>query len=291
MTEVRPEPVLSPGAVSGLTALVLVSFSANSLLARGALGPNLVDAVTFTAVRLGSGAVAMSLITLALRHSLPRGGSFGAALSMVVYAVAFSLAYRRVGAGPGALLLFVAVQATMVGWSVRTGARPTRRQWVGLGLALVGLGWLTLPGAHAPDPQGSLLMLVAGVAWGAYSLLGRGAADPLETTAGNFARSLVFVVPLVAVSAGHLHTSTTGVVLAAASGALASGVGYSLWYAAMPALGATRAAVVQLAVPVITPLGAALLLGEAVTPRLVVAGAAIVTGIALAVTRSRPAAR
>ncbi len=283
----HPRPA---AGVAGLSALVLAFFSANSLLARAALGPGLADAATFTAVRLATGAVTLAAVTAALRRAAPRGGGFGAGLALFAYAAGFSLAYRRVGAGPGALLLFVAVQATMVGWSVRAGARPTARQWVGLGLALAGLGWLELPGAHAPDPLGSALMLVAGVAWGVYSLLGRGAGDPLATTAANFARSLVFAVPFVLASSGRLHASGAGLALATASGAVASGVGYSLWYAVLPALGATRAAVVQLAVPVLTPLAAALLLDEPVTPRLAVAGGAIVVGIALAVTRV-PAAR
>jgi drug/metabolite transporter (DMT)-like permease len=272
-----------------LTGLVLAFFAANSLLARGALAHGLADPATFTGVRLASGAAALAAIAGWAGRGRPRGGGWGAALSLFVYAAGFSLAYGRIAAGPGALLLFAAVQATMVGWSALRGAAPSGRQWLGLLVALLGLGWLALPGAGAPDPLGAALMLAAGVAWGAYSLLGRGQGDPLAATAANFARSLVFAAPFVAASATSLRATGTGLALAATSGAITSGVGYSLWYAVLPALGATRAAAVQLAVPVLTPLAAALLLAEPVTPRLAAAGAAILGGIALAVVR--PAAR
>ncbi len=275
--------------VAALTTLTLAFFAANSLLARAALGGGLADAAGFTAVRLGTGALALAAIVAVVRRGRPAGGSWGAALALFVYAAAFSLAYLRLAAGPGALILFGAVQATMIGWSALRGARPGPRQWAGLAIALAGLAGLTLPGATAPDFGGAVLMLAAGVGWGAYSLLGRGAADPIATTAANFARSAAFALPFALAAAGSLHLSPTGIGLAATSGALASGVGYSLWYAVLPALGATRAAVVQLSVPVLTPLAAALLLAEPVTPRLAVAGAAILAGIALAVIAPRKA--
>jgi len=272
------------GRVALLTALTLGFFAANSLLARAALAGGLADAASFTAVRLGAGALGLAVIVAVVRRSLPSGGSWGAALALFVYAAAFSLAYLRLAAGPGSLVLFGAVQATMIGWSVLRGARPSRRQWAGVAVALAGLAGLTLPGASAPDLLGASLMVTAGVAWGAYSLLGRGAADPLAATAANFARGAVLALPLVMFSASSLHLSPAGIGLASASGALASGVGYSLWYAVLPSLGATRAAVVQLAVPVLTPLAAALLLGEPVTLRLVLAGTAILAGVGAAVT-------
>jgi drug/metabolite transporter (DMT)-like permease len=212
-------------------------------------------------------------------------------MALFTYAAAFSLAYVRIAAGTGALLLFGAVQVTMIGWGVLRGARPGLRQWAGIALALGGLAGLTLPGASAPDAGGAALMLLAGAAWGAYSLLGRRTADPLPATAANFARSVVPALALALLSWRGLHLSPAGVGLAAASGAIASGVGYSLWYAVLPALGATRAAVVQLAVPVITPLAAALILAEPVTPRLALAGSAILAGIALALLERRGAVR
>jgi drug/metabolite transporter (DMT)-like permease len=275
-----------------LTAFTLVFFAANSLLARAALGGGLADAAGFTAVRLGAGALALAAMVAVVRRRRPSGGSWGAAATLLAYAVAFSLAYVRLAAGPGALILFCAVQATMIGWSVLGGARPAPRQWLGLGIALLGLAGLTLPGAAAPDPAGAALMLAAGIGWGGYSLLGRGPGDPISTNAANFARSVALGLPfaLAALALGSLRLSPGGAALAAVSGALTSGMGYVLWYAVIPELGATRAAVVQLAVPVLTPLAAASLLDERLTPRLAVAGATILAGVALAVVvpRSRP---
>lgn len=270
-------------ATAALTLGALACFAANSLLARAALGRGLADPWTFTLVRLASGAAALPLIALVAGRGRPRGGSWGSALALAAYAVAFSIAYVRIQAGPGALLLFVAVQATMVGWSVARGARPSRLQGIGIAVALAGLAVLTLPGASAPDPAGAGLMLVAGAAWGAYSLRGRTTGDPLATTAANFARAALLASPLAALALAASGAGVPGLLLAAASGALASGGGYSLWYAAVPALGATRAAVIQLSVPVLTAAAAVLLLGEPVTGRLVLSAAAILAGIALSI--------
>jgi len=268
-----------------LTAGTLVCFAANSLLCRAALGPGLVDAATFTSIRILSGAAALALILAATQRARPSGGSTGSALALFVYAAAFSLAYVRVGAGVGALLLFAAVQVTMVAWSVVRGARPGHLQWLGIAIALAGLAYLALPGARAPDPVGSALMIAAGVAWGAYSLRGRSARDPLATNADNFLRSIPFTIALSLALARSFSVGREGALLAAASGALASGGGYSLWYAVVPALGATRAAAVQLAVPVLAGLGATAFLGEHLTPRVAVSGAAILAGIALALLK------
>jgi drug/metabolite transporter (DMT)-like permease len=265
-------------------AAAMIAFAANSLLCRAALAPGLVDPGTFTAVRLASGAAVLAAIVWARSGAAPRGGSWGSAAALSGYAAAFSLAYVRIDAGVGALLLFLAVQASMLGWAIRGGERPARRQWLGIALALGGLAVMTAPGARAPDPAGAALMLAAGVAWGVYSIRGRTATDPLATTADNFARS----VPLgaaFALAAGPAVPQPAGAWLAAASGALASGLGYALWYAALPSLGVARAAVVQLSAPVLAAAGAVLLLGERLTPRLVLAGAAILAGIALATLR------
>lgn len=271
-----------PLRTAAFTSGALVCFAANSLLARAALGHGLADPATFTVARLASGAAAMPLIAFAAGRR-PAGGSWGSALALSAYAIAFSIAYVRIPAGPGALLLFAAVQATMVGWSVARGARPSRLQWLGILVALAGLAVLTLPGADAPDLAGAGLMLAAGAAWGAYSLRGRGAGDPLASTAANFVRAAALSAPVLLLALADLRAAPAGLALAAASGALASGGGYALWYAAVPALGATRAAVVQLAVPVLTAAAAVVLLGERATPRLVVSAAAIVAGIALSV--------
>jgi drug/metabolite transporter (DMT)-like permease len=268
-----------------LTAASLACFAANSLLCRAALGPRLVDPATFTSVRLVSGAAALAVLLALARRARPAGGTFGSALALFLYAAAFSLAYVRIGAGVGALLLFAAVQATMVGWSALRGERPRRLQAIGLAVALAGLAWLAAPGASAPDPAGAALMLGAGAAWGAYSLRGRGARDPLAITAHNFLLGVPLAAALSVALARDASATPAGLALAAASGALASGGGYSLWYAALPALGATRAAAVQLAVPVIAGIGATALLGERLTLRIAVAAAVILAGIGLTLRR------
>jgi drug/metabolite transporter (DMT)-like permease len=272
--------------IATLTAATLACFAANSLLCRAALAPRLVDPATFTTVRLVSGAATLTVLLALARRARPSGGTAGSALALFLYAAAFSLAYVRIGAGVGALLLFAAVQVTMVGWTALRGVRPRPVQLVGVAVALAGLAGLAAPGATAPDPAGAALMLAAGVAWGAYSLRGRGARDPLAITAHNF---VLGVPPAVALSVALVRDASAtpaGLALAAASGALASGGGYSLWYAVVPELGATRAAAVQLAVPVLAGLGATAFLGERLTARIVIAGAAILAGIALTLRRT-----
>jgi drug/metabolite transporter (DMT)-like permease len=269
-----------------LTVLALVGFAANSLLCRAALagGGQLIDAASFTTVRLVSGALVLGVL-LRLRGGRYQGGSSGSALALFAYAAGFSLAYVRISAGVGALLLFGCVQATMLGTGLVRGERPRPLEWAGLLLALGGLVALTAPGATAPDLAGAALMAGAGVAWGVYSLRGRGSTDPLAATAHNFLLSVPLTLALSAVGAAVQvapHATARGVVLAVASGAVASGVGYSLWYAALPHLTATRAAIVQLSVPVIAATGGVLLLDETVTARLVGAGAALLCGVMLA---------
>jgi drug/metabolite transporter (DMT)-like permease len=270
-----------------LTALALVAFAANSILCRLALRPHLADAAGFTAVRLVSGTLALSLILLLAgrRRPIVRRDWFSP-IALFAYAAPFSFAYLRLSAGTGALLLFGSVQVTMIAWGMRRGERPHAAEWVGLALAVGGLIALNAPGATAPDAWGAVLMIAAGVAWGAYSLQGRGGADPLAVTAGNFARTVPLALILALVSLPHLHATREGLLLAAASGALASGVGYAVWYAALRGLRATRAAVVQLLVPVLAAIGGVLVLDETITVRLVVAGAVVLGGIALAVTGS-----
>jgi drug/metabolite transporter (DMT)-like permease len=268
------------------TAAALTGFAGNSLLCRAALLPGAIDAASFTAVRLVSGALVLALLERATRRG-GRAESAGstAAVALFAYAAAFSYAYLRLGAGVGALVLFACVQATMVGWGIREGTRPRPAEWAGLALALAGLVLLTLPGADVPDPAGLVLMALAGVAWGIYSLRGRGSRAPLAATASNFARSVPLALAGLALAAvtGPLHATARGAWLAFASGALASGVGYSLWYLALPGLGATRAALVQLVVPVLAAAAGVVLLGERATPRLVLSGALILGGVATAV--------
>jgi drug/metabolite transporter (DMT)-like permease len=283
---VAPSAAPSGARTVALAATALSCFAANSLLCRAALGAGRTDPATFTAVRLVSGAVALAGL-LALGRRRPAGGSWGSALALFAYAAPFSIAYVRIGAGIGALVLFALVQATMVGYGVATGARLGARGWAGVALATAGLAWLTLPGAGAPDPVGVVLMAIAGTAWGIYSIRGRRAVDPLATTADQFVRAAPLGLAFVAVEAGAARADTAGIVLAAASGALASGMGYAAWYAVLPALGAARAGTLQLAVPVLASVGAVALLGERLTFRLVGAGLAILVGVALSVTARR----
>jgi drug/metabolite transporter (DMT)-like permease len=273
---------------AGLTAAALIGFAANSLLCRMALRPRLLDAATFTSIRIVSGAVALLVVVSvgAARRTappVPGAGSWSSAAVLFVYAAGFSFAYLRIGAGAGALLLFGAVQATMLAWALREGARLRGPEWAGLVVAVGGLVALVRPGLSAPDPAGAALMIAAGVAWGAYSLRGRGARRPLVATASNFARAVPLALALSLACIGSMHVSRRGALLAVASGALSSGVAYSLWYAALGGLTATQAAAVQLSVPVLVASGGVVLLGEALTPRLVVCGVIILGGVALAV--------
>lgn len=284
-----PEP--SSSARTWLaTSTALIGFAANSLLCRAALGARAIDAWSFTAVRLGGGALALLLLArLATKRSSRGAGSFGSALALWGYAAAFSLAYLRIGAGIGALVLFASVQATMLGWSVLNGARPSAREWGGFALAFTGLVVLTVPGASLPDPIGLVSMALAGVAWGAYSLRGRASTAPLAATGDNFARSVPLALGalLAAFVFAPLHASLRGVLLALASGALASGLGYSLWYLALPQLGAVRAALVQLLVPLLAAAAGVVVLDERPTLRLLVAGPLILGGVALAMLTGR----
>jgi drug/metabolite transporter (DMT)-like permease len=267
-----------------LAALAIVGFAANSLLCRAALGARAIDAAGFTAIRLASGAV----VLWALARRPRGGGSWASAAALAAYAVAFSIAYLRLPAGIGALVLFACVQATMIGWGVKKGERPGAAEWGGLAVAAAGLVVLARPGRAAPDAAGVALMAVAGVAWGVYSLRGRGATRPLATTADNFARTLPAAAGLAAVAAAtHGAPSARGAALAVASGALASGVGYSLWYAALPGLRAAQAAIVQLAAPALAAAGGVAILGEPPTVRLVAGGGAVLGGVALAVWSRR----
>ncbi|MEN3278640.1 MAG: hypothetical protein V7631_4430 [Massilia sp.] len=265
-----------------LTAAAMLAFAANSLLCRLALQRGGIDPASFGAVRVVSGALALVLI-VRLRggqHAAPRGDWWSAAM-LFAYVAFFSFAYVSLPAGTGALVLFGAVQLTMFGVALYRGERFTPAGWLGLTLAGAGLVYLVLPGVAAPPLLGTLLMALAGAAWGVYSLRGRGAGDPLGATAGNFVRAAPMALVLWLPFAGVAHAGREGIVLAIVSGALTSGVGYALWYAALRDLTAMRAATVQLSVPPLAALGAVPWLGEALTLRLVLSSVAILGGIAL----------
>lgn len=268
-----------------LTVLAMLAFAANSLLCRLALQSHSMDAGSFTAVRLVSGALVLALVVRLRTPPAAAVGSgrWGSAAWLFVYAAAFSLAYLQLPAGVGALLLFGAVQATMVGVGLWRGERLVLRQWAGLVLALGGLVVLLRPGLSTPPWGAAGLMLLAGVAWGAYSLRGKGAKDPVGVTAGNFLRAVPLALLMWGLMAGQASVSAAGLASALCSGALTSGLGYVAWYAALPQLKAGTAASVQLSVPLLAAIGAVWLLGESWTLRLSLAGAAILGGIALVV--------
>lgn len=291
-----PTATLPDPRTAVLAAIAMIAFAANSLLCRMALlpgpdGTTAIDAAGFTAVRTVAGAITLALI-VALR-----GGAGPSALrlrpdwrmvaGLSVYMVFFSFAYLSLGAGAGALILFGAVQVTMFAAALSSGERFGPVALAGLALAMGGLVYLVSPGVSAPDPLGAALMAVAGVAWGVYSLRGRGAFDPLGATARNFLWTVPPVLLLAGIFRESLAATPPGLALAVASGALASGCGYVIWYAALRGLTAGRAATLQLSVPVIAALGGAAFLGEEVTLRLVLASAATLGGVVIVLTRRR----
>lgn len=272
------------------TALAMIAFASNSLLCRQALKHTAIDAATFTLVRIVSGAVCLWIIAQLRRGRPTSAGSWPSAAALLGYAALFSFAYLQLTAGTGALLLFGAVQATMILWALRSGERMSWPQIAGLVLALAGLIVLVFPGLSAPPLGAAVLMLGAGIAWGIYSLRGKRGGDPLSATAGNFLRAVPMAVLLSVMTLRVARLDLAGVVYAIISGALASGVGYAIWYTALPKLKATGAATVQLSVPVLAAAGGILLLGEPITLRFVLASTAVLGGIALVIVERRRAA-
>lgn len=272
-----------------LTSLAMIAFAGNSLLCRAALKGTGIDAASFTSIRLISGAVMLWLVTRTSRRTLSGKGNWPSAFALIAYAAGFSFAYVSLPAATGALLLFGAVQATMIGRGIWVGERLRRLQLVGLMLALAGLVGLVLPGLTAPPLYGSILMLGAGVAWGVYSLRGKGVGDPIGVTGGNFLRAVPIAAVLSVLTYQGVSLDSAGLLYAVSSGALASGIGYAIWYTVLPALKATKAATVQLSVPVIAALGGVVILGEPVTLRLVLASIAILGGIALVILEKQHA--
>lgn len=266
----------------------MIAFASNSLLCRAALKQTAIDAATFTSIRIISGAITLWLIWR-IRSKAAMGGNWPSAIALFVYAIAFSFAYRHLSAGTGALLLFGAVQATMILWSFWKGERLQLIQWIGLVAALVGLVALVFPGISAPPPLDSILMIAAGLAWGIYSLQGKGAGDPVAATTGNFLRAALLAPVVSVILISWMRTDIAGAGYAIISGAITSGVGYVIWYGALPGLKGTSAATVQLSVPVLAATGGILFLGEPITLRYALASVAVLGGIALVVLEKRPA--
>ncbi|WP_321476635.1 DMT family transporter [uncultured Paludibaculum sp.] len=270
-----------------LTATTMVFFAANSLLARFALRSGEIDAGSFTAVRIGAGAAALALLASVRRESSSAAGKHGslpAAIALFSYAFTFSYAYLLLNAGTGALVLFAAVQMTMLGVGIARGERPPSSEWAGLAVAFGGLVYLALPGLAAPSTVGLLLMAVSGVAWGCYSIAAKGVRSPIAATAGNFARAVPLAAgTLIAIwGFGRPHASWLGIAVAVVSGAVTSGLGYAFWYAALKDLRTSLAAIVQLTVPVLAAAAGVVLLGEQLTWRMALASTAILGGVALA---------
>ena len=270
------------------TALALIAFAFNSILCRLALRGDEADAAGFTAVRLASGAAALIIISYfaGSRSKQQKRGSWPSAFFLFAYAICFSFAYLGLTAGTGALILFGSVQITMIGTAIIRGERPRLLEWLGFLAATGGLVYLVFPGLSSPPIVSSVLMAAAGASWGFYTLRGKGSTDPLANTTGNFVRSLPMIAVVVVISLASIHLSTRGLILAVLSGAIASGIGYTVWYAALKHHTATRAAILQLPVPLLTAVFGVLLLGEAATVRLGIAAALILGGIGLTLVKA-----
>jgi drug/metabolite transporter (DMT)-like permease len=273
-----------------LTALAMIAFAGNSLLCRRALKETGIDAAAFTLIRIVAGAFCLSIIAWLRKGYSRDAGNWPSAVALFGYAALFSFAYIRLTAGSGALLLFGAVQATMIFWALKKGERLRVVQIAGLFLALAGLVALVFPGLSAPPLGAAIFMLGAGIAWGIYSLRGKGSGDPLRATAGNFLRAVPMVALLTLATWRSVHFDRAGISYAIASGALASGIGYAIWYTALPVLKASAAATVQLSVPVLAAAGGIAFLGEPITLRFALASVAVLGGIAFVILEGRAGA-
>lgn len=286
-------PATKPTAatIALLTSLALVAFAANSILCRLALGAQAIDAASFALLRLGSGAALLGVLHARRRAPAPATRDLVQPAMLFLYAAAFAFAYRSLSAGTGALILFGCVQATMILAALRSGERFRASEAVGLVVALAGLGVLVAPGLAAPSPLGSALMAAAGVAWGVYSLRGRGSRDPVGDTARNFALATPLAAAIALPALRELHATPRGALLAIASGAVTSGLGYVAWYGALRGLTAIRAAAVQLAVPALAAAGGVLVLGERMSARLLLASVLILGGIGVVIAARARRAR
>jgi drug/metabolite transporter (DMT)-like permease len=273
---------MSPLWTAAATTLALLAFAGNSILCRSALGQGAIEAGAFTWVRLMSGALVLGVLSGGRAGSAPVERPWRGAMALLLYAAAFSFAYVRLPAGVGALVLFGATQVTMIGVGLRKGERPSVAEWAGIAIAVLGLAVLASPGRTAPHPGALGLMALAGLGWGIYSLLGRAQASPLAANAASFARAAAAATLLLVLPHDGPRVTTVGLTLAAASGALASGLGYCLWYLALPHLTRTRAAALQLVVPVLAAAAGVAFLGETITTRLLFSGVLTLGGVGLA---------
>jgi len=273
--------------IAFMTVVAMLAFAANSVLARLALADGAIDALGYTGIRLAAGALMLFAI---LRFKKAKAnherraidGSWRGAAALLGYAITFSVAYLMLGAGTGALILFASVQIGMLARAVALGERPGTLEWLGFGIAVAALVFLMSPGLTAPDPLGAVLMIASGLFWAGYSLLGRGSRSPLADTAGNFIRCAPVALLLTVIGLAIFSPTITGVVYSIASGALASGLGYAIWYGVLPAITRTGAAFVQLTVPVLAAAGGVVFIAEPLTQRLVLSSLGVIGGVAIA---------
>ena len=272
-----------------LTLLAMLAFAANSILCRMALGGQLIDAASFTAIRLLSGSILLVIILVLRGSSIRKSFSFDikASIALFLYAICFSFAYINLSTGTGALILFGTVQLTMIVIGVLQGDRPKLTAWLGIVIACSGLVYLVSPGISAPSLHGTILMATAGLAWGVYSWRGKGVTNPVAATTRNFIGTVPLTIVASFIFFSSVELQLSGVILAILSGSLASGVGYVIWYAALPYLKPTSAAAVQLSVPMIATLGGVIFMSEPMTMRLNIASITILGGIALVIIANR----
>ena len=267
------------------TVMALTAFAANSVLCRLALSQKVIDPASFTGIRLISGALVLLLLVFMFKrkNNPVVKGSWMSGAILFMYAVTFSFAYISLDTGTGALILFASVQITMITYALITGKKMTTIEWMGVLLAFVGFVYLILPGVTAPSMSGFLLMTLSGVGWGLYTIRGKGSLNPLEATAYNFLRTLPMVAILLVFSFKNLQATHEGIGLAILSGAITSGIGYTIWYLALRGLSAIQASVVQLLVPVIAAMGGVIFLSEMIPLRLIISALLILGGIGLVI--------
>lgn len=269
-----------------LTTITMIAFGANSIFGRVALEGDAIDPSSYSFIRLLSGAIMLAILVGVSSGVSKKNLSHGniiSALCLFAYAAAFSFSYVNIETGVGALILFACVQAVMIGWALFKGDRPSLFEWLGILIAFGAFVWLVSPGLEAPDPIAAVLMAISGIAWGAYSLRGKSSSDPLKATAGNFLLSVPMGLVLLFITISSSQVTLYGVILAIASGAITSGMGYALWYRVLPQLTATRASIVQLTVPVVAGIGGLIFLSEPLTFRFVLASALILGGVAISI--------
>lgn len=269
-----------------LTTITMIAFGANSIFGRVALEGDAIDPSSYSFIRLLSGAIMLAILVGASSVVSKKNFSHGniiSALCLFAYAAAFSFSYVNIETGVGALILFACVQAVMIGWALFEGDRPSLFEWLGIVIAFGAFIWLVSPGLEAPDPIAATLMAISGIAWGTYSLRGKSSSDPLKATAGNFLLSVPMGLVLLFITISSSQITLYGVILAIASGAITSGMGYALWYKVLPQLTSTRASIVQLTVPVVAGIGGLIFLSEPLTFRFVLASALILGGVAISI--------